>query len=294
MSEPRLFGNLFLSAGAMKAGTTWLYHVLNRHPELHFTPEKEIHYFYHRYVDSGTLNDRRRMEEARGRYLFRFDPANANVDRIRQNLHWVASYLSGPVDDFWYRNLFINMRRETYGCDFSNLYALLPAEAWPRIAADCDRLRVLYTLRHPVRRLWSHVKFHLQVSNGLESLKSWTPEEFEAFARQPFLWNNTEYGRALRNMKAGLAPEMLKAIFYEDLHADHNAALTEIEDFLGIARFEYPQAVLSRRVNESVNHPMPEFFPGLFAADFERIMAELEDEGLTIPESWRAPILAEA
>lgn len=38
-----LFGNLFLSIGAMKAGTTWLYAVLERHPALHFTPEKELH-----------------------------------------------------------------------------------------------------------------------------------------------------------------------------------------------------------------------------------------------------------
>jgi hypothetical protein len=51
-----LFGNLFLSIGAMKAGTTWLYAVLERHPALHFTPEKELHYFYHRYVNDRHLS----------------------------------------------------------------------------------------------------------------------------------------------------------------------------------------------------------------------------------------------
>lgn len=294
MSDTSLFGNLFLSAGAMKAGTTWLYHVLKCHPELHFTPEKELHYLYHRYVDSGFLNDRRRLEGARNRYLFRFDPAKSNIERIRQNLHWVGNYLATPVDDYWYRNLFAYQRNETFCCDFSNLNALLPAPAWSRVANDCNRLRVLYTLRHPVKRLWSHVKFHLQVTGGLDQLEKWSPAEFKNFAHQSFLWDNAEYGRALRNMKAGLAPDMLNVMFYEDQHADQRKALREIEDFLGIARFNYPEAVVARRVNESANHPMPEFFPDLFAEDFARIMGELEEEGLTIPASWRMPVLTKS
>jgi len=288
MSDHKLFGNLFLSVGAMKAGTTWLFNVLNRHPELHFTPEKEIHYFYHRYVDTGILSEKRRLEQARTRYLERFDPAQANIDRIRMNLHWVATYLDRPVDDFWYRNLFTLRRNETYGCDFSNLHALLPAEAWPRISANCDRLRVLYILRHPVKRLWSHVKFHLQVTNQLEALKEWGPGEIERLARQHFIWKNAEYGRALRRMKAGLGAEELKVIFYEDLHADQRGMLASIEDFLGIRHVDYPTQILARRVNESASHPMPDFFPALFAQDVARISAEVEAEGLVLPEAWTA------
>jgi hypothetical protein len=32
---------------------------------------------------------------------------------------------------------------------------------------------------------------------------------------------------------------------------------------------------------------MPDFFPGLFAADIDRITAEIEAEGFVIPEKWR-------
>jgi len=286
----KLFGNLFISAGAMKAGTTWLFSVLERHPELHFTPEKEIHYFYHRYVDNGILSEKRRLELARSRYVDRMDPAKANIDRIRMNLHWVTNYLDRPIDDFWYRNLFQLRPHETYGCDFSNFYALLPAEVWPRIAERCNRLRVLYTLRHPVKRLWSHVKFHLQIIGQLDKLHSWTPAEFEAFARKDFLWVNAEYGAALRAMKAGLGadPKTFKAIFFEDLHADQRAMLAEIEDFLGVRRFEYPERFLTQRVNESAPDPMPDFFPDLFAEDVARITAEVEAEGLSVPAAWRA------
>lgn len=288
MGDGKLFGHLFLSAGAMKAGTTWLFSVLERHPELLFTPEKEIHYFYHRYVDNNLLSDKRRLEQAKKRYIDSIDPERGNVDRVRSNLHWVANYISRPVDDFWYRTLFNRSHRELYGCDFSNLYAQLPAEVWPRIEGSCDKLRVLYTLRHPVKRLWSHVKFHLQVTGELDKLQSWRPKDFKAFAKRPFIWKNAEYGVALRAMKAGLSEGTLKVIFFEDLHADKTGMLAEIEDFLGIAHHSYPPGLLNRKVNEGTSAPMPEFFPELFAEEVARINAEVEAEGLILPDSWRA------
>ena len=286
MSEGRLFTNLLLSVGAMKAGTTWLYSVLARHPALHFAMEKEIHYFYHRYVNPELLSEAYRLREARNRYLFRFDPDKANIDAVKANLHWVSNYLSRPVDDFWYRNLFQLRDHQLYACDFSNLNAQLPQEAWPQIAARCDRLRVLFTMRDPVKRLWSHTKFHLQITGQLDRLDHWGPEEFDEFVRRPHIWVNAEYGRILRNLRSGLAPEMLKVLFYEDIHADQRGALKAIEQFLGVPPFDYPQAVLDRRMTESVRLQMPAFFPELFAADVRRICGEVAAEGYAIPAAW--------
>jgi len=284
--RPKIFGNLFLSIGAMKAGTTWLYAVLERHPALHFTPEKEIHYFYHRYVNNRHLSEQRRLQSARNRYLFKFDPDKANIDRIRGNLHWVANYINRPVDDFWYRNLFDMRAPEIWACDFSNLHAHLPADAWPKVAENCDKLRVLYTMRHPLKRLWSHTKFHLQMTNGLHHLDEWEPEDFETFVRLPHIWDNAEYGEVLRRMKAGLPEDSRKAIFYEDLHGDQRGTLRGIEEFLDLPAFNYPQPLLDRRFTESVSREMPAFFPELFAEDIERIKSEVEAEGYTLPEKW--------
>jgi hypothetical protein len=283
---PKTFENLFLSIGAMKAGTTWLYAVLERHPELHFTPEKEIHYFYHRFVQEGILSEQNRLKRAHDRYLFRFDPNTANIDRIRHNLHWVADYLSRPVDDFWFRNLFKLQGKQRFACEFSNLTAHLPAEAWPHIESVTGNLRVLYTMRNPLKRLWSHVKFQLQMDGKTEHLATWTAEQFESFARQDHLWKNGEYGKVLRDLKAGLKSDNLKVMFYEDIHADQIASLRSIEAFLGIEPYTYPEHLLTRRFTESVKHPMPDFFPKLFESDFLRIRKEVEAEGFTVPGSW--------
>lgn len=87
------------------------------------------------------LSEARRLKETRDKYLLRFDPEHANIDRVRENLHWVTSYLDRHVDDFWYRNLFELRDHQTYACDFSNLNAHLPAAVWPRISAFHRPLR---------------------------------------------------------------------------------------------------------------------------------------------------------
>ena len=287
MQLPKAYPNLFLSIGAMKAGTTWLYAVLARHPALHFAMEKEIHYFYHRYVSPAQLTESYRLREARNRYLPRFDPEKANIDAVRENLHWISSYLSRPVDDHWYRNLFPLRDHQKYACDFSNLNALLPPAAWPQIAQKVQAFRVMYTMRDPLARLWSHTKFHLQVSGQIERLDEWGPDDFNTFVRAPHIWQNAEYGQVLRNLRKGLAREMRMVMFYEDLHADQRGMLRQIEEFLDIAPFEYPEGLLQRRITEGPKHSMPPFFAELFQRDIARICDEVRAEGFTLPDAWQ-------
>ena len=281
----QLLDRLFIGAGAMKAGTTWLYQVLDRHPDLFFSLEKEVHYFYAVHVNPTVLSEETRLRNVRDKYL-RIDPAKSRASAVRQRLRWASNYLDGPIDDIWYRNLFLFRRNERFAADFSNLYALLPPEAWANIAASVGELRVLYTLRHPVKRLWSHVKFHLHVTGQSGALDTWGPDDFQTFIRKPFIWENAEYGKALRSMKAGLPKGALLPAFHEDIHDDERGFLAHLEGFLGIRAHEYPADLLSRRVNETAKRDMPDFFVDLVARDMERIAEEVHAEGLNPPASW--------
>ena len=104
--------------------------------------------------------------------------------------------------------------------------------------------------------------------------------------RRPFMWDNAEYGQCLRTMREGLSEGNLKAIFFENLHADQRGSLTDLEDYLDIPTFKYPPALLNRQVNKSKEIPMPDFFKEIFARDTARIGRELEDQGLILPASW--------
>jgi hypothetical protein len=206
---------------------------------------------------------------------------------IRNKLRWAANYLDGPVDDAWYRNLFMLRGQQTYAADFSNLYALLPADAWARINGRIGRLRVLYTMRDPVQRLWSHTKFHLKVSGQSDALDTWKAKDVAQFIRQPFIWENAEYGQAIRHMRNGLPHEALKFAWHEEIHQDECSFLAEIESFLEIGPHSYPEDRLHRKVNATAPRPVPEFFVDIVAKDVERIIQELTDLGLSPPASWQ-------
>jgi hypothetical protein len=237
-------------------------------------------------VDKDLLSEPRRLQNAKDRYIFRFDPERSNIDRVRHNLRWVSNYLDRTVDDLWYRNLFMMAPKQVYACDFSNLHAHLPVQAWTHIHDNCDRLRVLYTMRDPVKRLWSHTKFHLEISGQIENLQKWNADDYRKFLRLPHIWDNAEYGKVLRNLKKSLPAECWKVIFYENVHTDQRGTLQQIEGFLHIDHHTYPEALLARRFTESSKHEMPSFFPGLIEKDVHRIRAEVEAEGFKTPDGW--------
>ena len=127
--------NMFLSVGAMKAGTTFLFNVMKQHPDVFFTPEKEVHYYAHIYgldrflslplannmARQSTINDpqnftnpmcgeilttnfrRNRLASIfRGRFSKLNDP-----DKLRENVLWYADrYLTDPVDERWLNRIF--------------------------------------------------------------------------------------------------------------------------------------------------------------------------------------------
>ncbi len=309
----RTLGNLFLGVGAMKASTTWMFRVLSKHPELHCAVEKELHYFYHRHVDSRILTAAHRNDRVRQKYIgvFREKKLQKELPKSRlrrvvrksfskllpqgplvltglcdQERTWIENYLSDPVDDAWFNRLYPLSDSEAYACEFSNLSALLPAEVWRDINARTNKLRVLYTLRDPVERMWSQIKFEFESRGQLDRLTRWKPADLEAYVRKPSFWDHAEYGRHCQALATSLPKENLRIQFSEDVHADPLAALREIEDFLGIAPFAYPKPLLTHRMVRSAPVPMPDFFPGLFAKDVARIKGELADLGIHAGERW--------
>ena len=280
------FGNLFINAGAMKAGTTWLYWVLRLNPDLYFSMEKEIHYFHRKYLGAAILNDTHRLNQFRSSYVRNMCSAETAIDDLRAKLAWLQIYMADPMDDDWYAHVTRIPGDQTYACDFSNLYSQLPDHAWAEIEAQCSQLRVLFMLRDPLCRLWSHVKFDLKFNGQLGMLQHWSPRDYEAYLRQPHVWENAEYGQAIRRMKSGLSAECLRFDFIDEAQSDTLGLIRRIERFVGIREQDYPNWVLRDKVNQSDPLPMPDFLPDLFRDDIERIKAEMSIAGVEPPADW--------
>jgi hypothetical protein len=72
----------FLGIGAQKAGTTWLWENLRRHPEIFVPDKKELHYFDNKF-DRSLRYYTQRFEAARGRVKGEITPAYGILPRQR-------------------------------------------------------------------------------------------------------------------------------------------------------------------------------------------------------------------
>ncbi len=153
--------DLFLSVGAMKAGTTFIYNILRQHPAIYFTPEKELHYFANIYgLDNGLsspicfspanhslkLLKRKKHNRLQGEILsadFRRLRLSSvlkgkfsklgDADELRQVVLWYTDrYMSDPIDEAWFSRVFADAG-DRYLADFSNYHALLDKNAWQDI-----------------------------------------------------------------------------------------------------------------------------------------------------------------
>lgn len=282
-SEP-VFDHLLLSVGAMKAGTTWLYDVFNRHPDVHFSHEKEIHYFYAQALRPGLLSDRARMRRAKG-YLA-FDPEVSAARVLQRRVRWTANWLNGPVDDAWFNGLFLHKGQARWVADFSNLNALLPAETWREIHARTRKLRVIYTLREPMDRLWSHVRFHLKMQGKSQLLDAFSVDDLFAHIQEGDYLEHTDYVAAITRMRDGLPEDCFRVDFFDRISGDPRGFVADIEGFVGLNPQTLPDDIVSRVVNPSPPRPLPEGLAERLHPFMQGQRDGLRRLGLTLPESW--------
>jgi len=132
---------LLLSVGAMKAGTTFLFDVFRKHPEIYFTPEKELHFFadidglsYELQaplvpsVDRSTANGTKLAPHTILTPEFRHHRVSMvmhrrfaqlrDLDELREIVRWHADrYLVSPVDEASFDRVFEHAG-ELYAADF--------------------------------------------------------------------------------------------------------------------------------------------------------------------------------
>lgn len=299
---------LFLSVGSMKAGTTFLYNVFSKHPELYFTPEKELHFFAHanglarklqRPLSVNLINRLSSSINRKGSILSsdfrrhrlsmvmhnRFSKLN-DAERLREIVKWYADkYLSSPVDDSWFERAF-SETGEQYACDFSNYNALLPSSGWDHVKRMCSKLRVIYVLREPVSRLWSHIKFDLIQSGRKHELDDFGLDKLEEMLCATGISCHSRYGDIVQHLQKNLSTEQLKVIPFENFIEDFNASVREIEDFLEIEHFQYKHVDTSKKSNPSMDLKLPPELQERLSEVVRPEIRKLERLGIQLPENY--------
>lgn len=217
--------------------------------------------------------------------------STANLVSARVVLSWYYAYLNPVITEAWYLNLFRERSSEKYCADFSNTYAFLDAEGWKLVKQLCENIRVLYTLRDPLERLWSHIKFHSKFTRQSHTFDDWREADFAHHLHSnQHLLRPGEYAATLRTLSECLADHEYRVLFLDDFEARPAEALSAIEAFLGVEHIEYQVGELQTRVNATTRDPVPDALR-LAALDLiESELCMLDNLGISYPVQWRASL----
>lgn len=279
---------LFLSVGAMKAGTTWLHQQLAGHPDIQFCPEKEIHYFAD--PDGKAWMSRQGRLERYQRIVRNLQPERLSA-HARRNLAWYPRvYLSEAVSDDWYVSLFedppANKKNTVYKADFSNLYATMPITHWSRVRSVAGNVRAIFSMRHPAERLWSSLKFHYEFIGNTAELDRFEAEDYSRFLDDPNTREHSNYAGAIERLHSVLNKKELEVFFFEDFREEPLRELRRLEAFLDISPGDYAEDRFGKKVNKSEARSVPKAFAEAANRIHEQQCNRLVSMGYTLPESW--------
>lgn len=211
--------NTIFLAGAAKSGTTSLYQVLRRHPEICCPIVKEPNFF----------SNLGKSEDIVG-------PGAGPGDK---GTVWTDT----PAK---YRSLFRVEPQHRFLLDASVSY-LYSSKAAAYMAAAHPDAKVIIVLRNPVDRAFSHYK-HL-VRDGRESLPFEKALEMEGERRRQgweFSWhlkNMSLYSEQIKRYLDCFGGERVRFFLLEDLITDFPGVLRSVMDFTGLSEADLPVEV---------------------------------------------------
>lgn len=247
----------FLCIGAQKAGTTWLDANLRRDPEIWMPWIKEIQYFNDVHIPAHRnwtrAHRQRHAENAARRLVKRSEGARLDL----RTMHAIASLAAEPISDDWYGRIFSHAGPHQICGEITPEYSLLPPEGVAHVKRLCPQLKVIFLMRDPIERCWSHIRMLASRQSGID---------IERLAEQDDVIARCDYARILDRWTGAFGPDRIFAADFEQIIREPEALLTGICDFLGVK----PHAATLRRAAAVVfpgqEMPMPPRIRGILEA----------------------------
>jgi hypothetical protein len=269
----------FIGIGAQKAGTTWLSHNLQLHPDIWMPRNKELHYFddrirdprnpvsrlYSRITGKGHVN-RRWRRQVKGRL-------RSHWNRLPgQDLLWDLKYYAGAPGDGWYVSLFEPGRGKVKG-EITPAYSTLPIDEVAHVHEVVPEAKIIFMLRNPIERAWSQFVMRLDRSGQ---------KDFGLTQHRMLLRNvdregsrsRTDYLHALENWTTFYQEKRIFVGFLEDVHFYPEELLGSMYRFLGVDASFRPQGIGEKVHARSVGRMASDaavYLAGLYREELSRL-----------------------
>ena len=277
--------------GATKAGTSWLYDHLAGHPECYFRSIKELHYFSMA-TPAHFENARRAGQDEIARLKVESaltgDAKTWRDRRLTDLRDWQKVLRVNAVDLPAYTAFLTDGRggAKVVG-DITPAYALMSGEKLRGLLDVGADVRMVYLIRDPVARLWSHVRM---IAGRM------APQRFAAEAQALMdrilsgdlsgegkgIVARGDYAAILPKLARSLDPARLLVMFYEEMLT--LPGLARLSAFLGITP---GPADLSRRVHEGQSLAMAPTVSARAQAFLRPQYDYVASQFADIPQAWR-------
>jgi hypothetical protein len=287
--QPQI-NRLFLVCGAMKAGTTWLFSVLRQHPLIASTPIKEIHFFAPKSIPWEPLCDANRIETI-ARYFANHGPfakeKSSDVGVAQSDMNWFKVFLRNPVNLIWFNELFGKGSTDRWFSDFSPFTSLGNARDLQYIQQSTRSRRLLYVLRHPLERYWSHYNFHKSLYAPEEDVTVHNEQQYYDDLQGIDFYNHGQYGRFISEARSIFDDHEFMVIFIEECRIDPLRVVRKIENFLGIPSVDYDPISLYASIFPSRTLSIPDAFRRACRPLAMRDCDIMDDAGVRYPAAYR-------
>ncbi|XWN31643.1 MAG: sulfotransferase [Devosia sp.] len=273
---------MLICIGAQKAGTTWLHSYFRDHPEIYVPPVKEVHYFDFLYggADNKTPVSVR-LASALKDQLGTFASASphkreAMADGLVRRMDRFAMF----ADERRYLRFFQDrVGAHNVMCDITPGYAVVDQGGFEAMRRLCGRPRILFILRNPADRVWSHYRFH----EAKQAQRNGGIGDICAFMNEPHVATRTRYHDTLKRLDAVFPAHDVHIAFYETLFSDE--ATRGICSFAGVAHTPGNYDV---RVNASQSNALSKADRASLVQGFSDVYRAIAARfPTTLPNSWR-------
>lgn len=279
----------FICIGAQKAGTSWLYSNLAKHPEFSLLPIKEFHYFDRErsYPSPNTLAKTSAIKRLRSRTY-----RKRCAMRIRNSLRsknfkqacWWARYSLLNYSDSWYLSLFESERGITG--DVTPSYSILDEKDVERMHSTIPSAKIVFLIRNPIDRAWSMFRFREQFGHelDLQDIKA-----FRSFIHSPQQELRSDYTRTIDLFSRHYNSGSILIGFYDAISRDPQGLLSEIVNHLG-ANSSADTGVLRKVFNQSKPVGIPTEFYSELKDKYRNDIRELASRYGSYATEWQQTI----
>lgn len=315
-----MLNRLLCCVGPMRGGTNWLMWHLRHSADVFFAPEKEIHYHYSRAFWPEGISGRRRVlqllsrltgrkslwsdsqisagyrAKVTARYAERFarhapqDPEAlpAAMEGFRANLRWYNDYMSEPVNEAWYDRIFGGAGHK-WPCDFSATTCMIGTAGLHLMKRSAKDVRIIYFIRNPYDRLWSHAKWHAMLRGHWRDFEEMSASERVSSIRRYKLHKHSFYADRIKRMRRVFGSDKVLVLSFDDIEKNPEKLLSLVSDFLGIPTVPVKEDL---RARHAASPEMPIDWDTMkpFAKEFDKEIDKLSAMGFGVAKTWdKAP-----